>query len=52
MTTLESLLSEIIREDKILADMLSSRDPVEALRMTATLDSLSSYGKHFPNSDI
>jgi hypothetical protein len=41
----ESLLSEIIREDKILADMLSSRDPVEALRMTATLDSLSSYGE-------
>jgi hypothetical protein len=41
----ESLRSEIIREDKILADMLSSRDPVEALRMTATLDSLSSYGE-------
>ncbi|KAG1816716.1 armadillo-type protein [Suillus subaureus] len=39
----ELLRGEIIKNDKILAEMLSSHYPVEALRMTATLESLSSH---------
>ncbi|KAG1835413.1 hypothetical protein DFJ58DRAFT_735524 [Suillus subalutaceus] len=41
----ESLRGEIIKNDTILAEMLSSHYPVEALRMTATLESLSSHGE-------
>ncbi|KAG1773355.1 hypothetical protein EV702DRAFT_1130409, partial [Suillus placidus] len=39
----ELLRGEIMKNDKVLAEMLSSHYPVEILRMTATLESLSSH---------
>ncbi|KAG2344731.1 ARM repeat-containing protein [Suillus weaverae] len=39
----ELLRGEIMENDKVLAEMLSSHYPVEILRMTATLESLSSH---------
>ncbi|KAG1764783.1 hypothetical protein EV702DRAFT_1140715 [Suillus placidus] len=41
----ELLRSEIMKNGKILAEMLSSQDPVKLLRVAATLDSLSSHGE-------
>ncbi|KAG2117069.1 uncharacterized protein F5147DRAFT_670977, partial [Suillus discolor] len=41
----ESLRHEITKDDKILVEMLSSHYPGEVLRMTAALESLSSYGE-------
>ncbi|KAG2117071.1 uncharacterized protein F5147DRAFT_300019 [Suillus discolor] len=41
----ESLRHEITRDDQILVEMLSSHYPGEVLRITAALESLSSYGE-------
>jgi hypothetical protein len=52
MNISESLRSEIIENDEILAEMLSSHYPVEILRMTTAFTTLLSQGKSSPKSEV